>query len=74
MTTSNANRPMTFSSYIVAVFFALLGDEDGAFAELETSFLKRESHIVMLKSDPRFDSLRHDPRFGEVLSRIGFPE
>jgi adenylate cyclase len=69
--TSSA-RPMTFSSYIIAVFFATLGDKDGAFAELEASFAKRESHIVMMKSDPRFDSLRGDPRFPDLLYRIGF--
>jgi tetratricopeptide (TPR) repeat protein len=74
MTTSVDNRPMTFSSYIVAVFFAVLGDADGAFSELESSFRKRESHIVMMKADPRFDSVRSDPRFDEMLKRIGFPE
>ena len=73
MTSSNVNRPMTFSSYIVAVFFAMLGDADGAFAELEASFAKRESHIVMMKADPRFDGLRNDPRFDELLDRIDFP-
>lgn len=66
-------RPFTFSSYIIAVFYATLGDTDGAFAELEASFEKRESHIVMMKADPRFDGLRGDPRFPELLSRIGFP-
>ena len=74
MTTPHENRPMTFSSYIVAVFFAMLGDADGAFAELEASFRKRESHIVMMKTDPRFDGLREDPRFQEMLRRVGFPE
>jgi hypothetical protein len=72
MTSAGTDRPKTFSSYIVAVFFALLGDADGAFAELEASFAKRESHIVMLKADPRFDGLRPDPRFDELLKRIGF--
>ncbi len=65
-------RPVTFSSYIIAVFHAALGDADGAFAELDASLEKRESHIVMVKSDPRFDSLRGDPRFPDLLFRIGF--
>lgn len=69
--TSN-ERPVTFSSYIVAVFYAALRDADGAFRELDASFEKRESHIVMVKSDPRFDPLRHDPRFPDLLFRIGF--
>ena len=66
------DRPMTFSFYIVSVFKAALGDVDGAFAELERSFEKRESHIVMVKSDPRFDVLRDDPRYRALLDRIGF--
>ena len=65
-------RPMTFSSYIVAVFKAALGDIDGSFEELERSLEKRESHIVMVRSDPRFDVLRDDPRFQTLLDRIGF--
>jgi TolB-like protein/cytochrome c-type biogenesis protein CcmH/NrfG len=69
---TGGERPITFSSYIVAVFFATLGDKDGAFAELERSFVKRESHIVMVKCDPRFDGLRGDPRFPDLLLRIGF--
>ncbi|HVQ56287.1 MAG TPA: hypothetical protein VMS29_05990 [Pyrinomonadaceae bacterium] len=66
------DRPVTFSFYIVSVFKAALGDVDGAFAELERSFEKRESHIVMVKSDPRFDVLRDDPRYRALLDRIGF--
>jgi|SoiMethySBSTD1v2_1073268.scaffolds.fasta_scaffold64992_3 TolB-like protein/Tfp pilus assembly protein PilF len=65
-------RPMSFSFYIIAVFKAALGDIDGAFAELERSLEKRESHIVMVKCDPRFDALRGDSRFPLLLDRIGF--
>jgi TolB-like protein len=67
-------RPMSFSSYIVAVFAATLGDHDRAFEELNASYDARESHIVMVKCDPRFDGLRSDPRFEELSKKIGFPE
>jgi predicted ATPase/TolB-like protein/Tfp pilus assembly protein PilF len=73
MTRPDSNRPATFSHYIVAVFFATLGDADGAFNELDASFRNRESHIVMMKVDPRFDGLRDDPRFEALLKRVGFP-
>ena len=65
-------RPATFSSYIIAVFAAALGDHDRAFEELESSFEKRESHIVMMKADPRFDELRDDARFVALIGKIGF--
>jgi hypothetical protein len=71
---TSGDRPITFSSYIVAVFFAARGDKEGAFAELEASLAKRESHIIMVKADPRFDSLRDDARFPDFLKKVGFPE
>lgn len=71
---TSEKRPITFSSYIVAVFFAARGDKEGAFSELEASLAKRESHIIMVKADPRFDSLRDDPRFPDFLKKVGFPE
>ncbi|MEQ1765564.1 MAG: tetratricopeptide repeat protein [Pyrinomonadaceae bacterium] len=67
-------RPIAFSSYIVAVFYAALGDVDGAFSRLEASLKKRESHIVMVKVDPRFDSMRSDVRYAKLLRDIGFSE
>lgn len=70
---TGGERPVTFSSYIAAVFHAAQGNADGAFAELGASFEKRESHIVMMKADPRFDDLRGDPRFDVLLQKIGFP-
>lgn len=73
MTKPSDKRPITFSHYIVAVFHAVNGDADGTFAELEKSFAKRESHIVMLKVDPRFEKMHGDARFQDLLKRIGFP-
>jgi tetratricopeptide (TPR) repeat protein len=74
MTSGGPERPKSFSAYIIAVFFATLGNADGAFHQLNASFEKRESHIVMLKADPRMDALRDDPRFEHLLDRIGFPQ
>lgn len=70
---TSVERPTAFTSYIVAVFYATLGDKDGAFAELDRSFSKRESHIIMVKSDPRFDAIRDDERFKTLIDKIGFP-
>ena len=74
MTLHQEQRPKTFSSYIIAVLFAALGDTDAALKELEASFFKRESHLTMLKVDPRFEAFHDDPRFNELLDRIGFPK
>lgn len=70
---ASRSRPMTFSSYIIAVFAATLGDTGRAFEELEASYEKRESHIVMMNVDPRFEDIRLDRRFQELVRTIGFP-
>ncbi|MEQ1603371.1 MAG: hypothetical protein ABL999_00730 [Pyrinomonadaceae bacterium] len=61
------------TSYISAVYFAALGDNDAAIQCLEESLDKREGHMVMLNVDPRFDEIRPDPRFRKIIETIGFP-
>ena len=63
----------TVTSYISAVYFAALGEKDAALDCLRESFDQREGHIVMLKVDPRFDTLRLDDRFQALLHDVGFP-
>ncbi|MBA3770084.1 MAG: tetratricopeptide repeat protein, partial [Blastocatellia bacterium] len=67
-------RPANFWSHIAAGFFAQLGENDKAFAELDSAYERRASQILLLKVDPRLDSLRDDPRFQELLKKVGFPE
>ena len=66
--------PSMLSAYIVAVFHAAKGDVEGGLAKLESSYELREPHIVMIKTDPRLDSLRDNPRFQQLLKKIGFPD
>jgi len=58
-----------------AVFQAALHTECGrledAIVALETGLATRESGMLFLSSDPRFDSLRDDPRFVALLACIG---
>lgn len=56
----------------LARLYALQGENDAAFESLNKAVEKREWHIVNLKVEPAFDSLRGDPRFDELLSRVGF--
>jgi hypothetical protein len=56
--------------YEVALYRAALGEKDEAFAELDKSYEDREWGTVLLKVDPRLDSLRSDPRFKVLLRRM----
>jgi serine/threonine-protein kinase len=55
----------------LAMDYASVGDKDRAFEWLEKVFQERNSVLVYLKVDPRWDSLRSDPRFADLLRRIG---
>jgi TolB-like protein/Flp pilus assembly protein TadD len=57
-----------------AIYYAQLGDKDQAFALLEKAYEKHDMELFRLKYNPRFDPLRNDPRFGDLLSRMNFPE
>ena len=57
--------------YIVAQFYACLGQNDMAFEWLDRAFQVRDRSLTSLGFDPQLDNLRPDPRFAEVLHRVG---
>ena len=63
---------LKFDNFDLARLYALQGEKDAAFEALNKAVEKREWHIVKLKVEPAFDSLRDDPRFGELLKRAGY--
>jgi tetratricopeptide (TPR) repeat protein len=45
---------------------------DEAIAWLDKAIDARQSHVVYLKQDAKFDPLRNDPRFEQLLRRAGW--
>jgi TolB-like protein len=63
-----------WKTFGAALVHAGLGERDDAFRELEKAIELRAPYVILLKVDPRFDSLRQDPRFQTLLRRMNFPE
>jgi TolB-like protein/DNA-binding winged helix-turn-helix (wHTH) protein/Tfp pilus assembly protein PilF len=56
-----------------AEMYVAMGNVDHALKVLENAYLHREGGLILLNSDPRFDSLKPDPRYQQLLKRIGLP-
>jgi TolB-like protein/DNA-binding winged helix-turn-helix (wHTH) protein/tetratricopeptide (TPR) repeat protein len=56
---------------LIARIHVGLGDRDRAFAWLERALAEHAPKLVLLRVDPRVDSLRSDPRFADLLRRAG---
>jgi TolB-like protein/tetratricopeptide (TPR) repeat protein len=56
----------------IAVVQTGLGNKDDAITWLEKAFDARQSHMLYIKQDAKFDPLRGDPRFEALIQRIGW--
>jgi TolB-like protein/Tfp pilus assembly protein PilF len=59
--------------YFVSRIYAALGKTNEALEWLEASYQEHGEWLVLLKVDPRFDSLREDTRFQDLIRRMNFP-
>jgi TolB-like protein/DNA-binding winged helix-turn-helix (wHTH) protein len=62
------------SAFIIATFYADMGDKEQAFRWLNTAYLEHDWLLISLKTNFRLDSLRSDPRFGELVRKVGLPQ
>ena len=56
-----------------AVVYIGMGDKNRAFDWLNKGFRERSYEMALIKTDPRFDSLRDDARFRELIKAMSFP-
>jgi serine/threonine protein kinase/TolB-like protein/Tfp pilus assembly protein PilF len=63
------------SPFIVAELYAVLGQNDQAFAWLDTAYEQREPYLLRLYVEPKWNryGIHSDPRFAELLRRMGLP-
>jgi TolB-like protein/DNA-binding winged helix-turn-helix (wHTH) protein/Tfp pilus assembly protein PilF len=58
----------------LAGLYAMLGDKEGAFAQLEEAYAAHDLQLQGLKIDPHLDSIRSEPRFQDLVRRVGLPQ
>jgi eukaryotic-like serine/threonine-protein kinase len=59
--------------FVIASFYARLGQTDQTFAYLEKGLKERDFRITLVKVSFEFDSIRSDPRYADFIKRIGMP-
>jgi len=58
---------------LLAGLYALLGEKDPAFENLEQAYKERDN-IGLIRVEPELDNLHSDPRFADLLRRMGLPQ
>jgi TolB-like protein/DNA-binding winged helix-turn-helix (wHTH) protein/Tfp pilus assembly protein PilF len=61
-------------SYEIGTGYLLLGQIDRGFRWLDNAYQGRSECMILLKVDPRFDSVRSDPRYQTLLHRVGLAD
>jgi hypothetical protein len=67
-------KNVPWNAYGAALVHSGLGEKDEAFRSLERAIDLRAPLVILLKVDPKFDSLRQDSRFQNLLRRMNFPQ
>ena len=67
----NESERDELSAYHVARVYAGLGDASQTLAWLKKAQGARDERMVMLKVDPKLDTLRADPHFADLLRKLG---
>jgi serine/threonine protein kinase len=62
------------SPYLIASYYAELGDKDHSFEWLNTAYREHDVFLAGLRTDYTMDSLRSDPRYAELVHKIGLPQ
>jgi tetratricopeptide (TPR) repeat protein len=63
-----------YSAFIIATYYADLGDKEQAFHWLNVAYQEHDWLLISLKTNFRLDPIRSDPRFAELVRKVGLPQ
>jgi TolB-like protein/Tfp pilus assembly protein PilF len=67
------SKRMNVPAFYMAAIHTGLDEPYQAFQWLERAYGERSEHLVYLRVDPMFDTLRSDPRYASLMQRVGLP-
>ena len=73
-TVQNRRRTRYYSPFMIARFYADLGDKEQAFQWLDTAYKEHDWLLIGLNTQFQFDPLRSDPRFADLAGKVGLPK
>jgi len=73
-TLQNRRKTRYSSPFMIARFYADLGDKEHAFQWLDTAYREHDFLLNGIRTEFQFDVLRSDPRFAELVSKVGLPK
>ena len=62
------------SPFMIARYYADLGDKEKAFQWLDTAYREHDFLLKELNTGFEVDNLRSDPRFAELVAKVGLPK
>jgi len=62
------------SPFMIARYYADLGDKEKAFEWLDTAYREHDFLLKELNTGFEVDNLRSDPRFAELVAKVGLPK
>ncbi|HEU4434270.1 MAG TPA: protein kinase [Pyrinomonadaceae bacterium] len=70
------NQPTVrkFPPFVIATYYARLGDKEQTLAWLERGYEERDFRMTLISVSFEFDNLRSDPRFEQLVQKIGIPQ
>jgi adenylate cyclase len=69
---SNMSKEGFVPPYYFALIYNGLGETEKAISWLELGFEQRDSKMVFLKVEPKWDNLRSNPRFIKLLKLMNW--
>jgi len=68
------SRKEYVSPYLIAIYYAFMGDRDHTFEWLEKAYQEHSTALEYVKVEDALEPFHPDPRYVDLLKRVGLPQ